>query len=66
MYKYDNQRPLICGEFNDWRPSRMMRIDEYTRALDKTAGHTDLMTKLKEDGKISETALKQLDEMDEE
>ena len=29
MYEDDTTRPLICGEFNNWEPLRMLRVDEF-------------------------------------
>ena len=34
MYEDDAKRPLICGEFNNWEPLRMLRVDEFAQSLD--------------------------------
>ena len=38
MYEEDNQRPIISGEFTNWEPKRMLRIDEYAFAVDPDSG----------------------------
>lgn len=30
----DGERPFICGEFTNWEPTRMLRVDEYAQSLD--------------------------------
>jgi len=32
----DENRPLVCCEFTNWKPVRMLRIDEYCLSLDST------------------------------
>lgn len=34
MYESDEMRPLIAGEFTHWEPTRMLRVDEFARAID--------------------------------
>jgi len=34
FYKEDEERPLICGQFTNWQPMRMMRIDEFAQSID--------------------------------
>ena len=34
MYDDDAIRPLISGEFNNWEPLRMLRVDEFAQSLD--------------------------------
>lgn len=53
MVEFDGARPLICGEFNNWRPTRMLRVDEYAKVLDKgyAAVEEDLVAMM-QDGAI--------------
>lgn len=32
--KQDVDRPLICNEYTNWKPVRMLRIDEYCQSLE--------------------------------
>mmetsp|Transcript_32855 Transcript_32855/g.50221 ORF Transcript_32855/g.50221 Transcript_32855/m.50221 type:complete len:225 (+) Transcript_32855:5970-6644(+) len=34
LYEEDDSRPMICGEFSNWKPVRMLRIDEFSLSLD--------------------------------
>lgn len=34
MYAQDEMRPVIAGEFTHWEPMRMLRVDEFARAID--------------------------------
>ena len=34
FYKEDTERPLISCEFTNWKPVRMLRIDEFCLSLD--------------------------------
>jgi hypothetical protein len=29
----DSERPVICAEFTNWKPIRMVRIDEFAKSL---------------------------------
>ncbi len=42
LYEEDAKRPLISGEFTNWEPKRMVRIDEYAYALDPDTGKKGL------------------------
>jgi hypothetical protein len=55
LYKEDDARPLISGEFTNWEPKRMIRIDEYAYALDPYTGKQglDIFDLLRAKGGIS-------------
>ena len=54
FYEEDEGRPLICGEFTNWRPTRMIRIDEFAQSIDSdtTRSGIDIFDILRRRGRI--------------
>lgn len=46
--KEDVDRPLICCEYTNWKPVRMLRIDEYCASLESSGARqgVDIYDKL--------------------
>ena len=56
-YEEDDKRPLISLEYTNWKPTRMLRIDEFVNSIDKeTREGIDLVEQLKKSGRISANA----------
>jgi hypothetical protein len=53
-YKEDEMRPLICGEFTNWKPTRMLRIDEFAQCLDPKIQKNgfSFLERFKDDGNL--------------
>ena len=69
FYEEDEGRPLICGEFTNWEPIRMVRIDEFAQSVDSetTRNGVDIFDILHKKGRInSKLASKDYRELDEE
>ena len=68
--KEDVDRPLICCEYTNWKPVRMLRIDEYCASLESTGARQgiDIFDRLISMGAISAAhkESKRFDDLNEE
>jgi hypothetical protein len=66
MYEETPERPLICCEFTNWKPTRMLRIEEYCHSLQSeiTRENLDLFDYMRSQGFIANAPHKDVAKLD--